>query len=249
MAEANQRLCVVTGASRGIGRAIALALGGVGHVTIGTATTSAGAEAISSYLNAHGIRGAGKVLDVTDGSAVEAFVSELSAEHGSPLVLVNNAGVTRDNLLLRMKEAEWDEVLDTDLKSVYRMTKACLRGMTKARFGRIVNITSVVGVSGNPGQSNYAAAKAGMIGFTKSLAAEVAARNITVNAIAPGFIDTDMTRAMSAEQRDQLQRLIPSHRLGSPEDIAGAVRFLASARAGYITGITLHVNGGMYMTG
>lgn len=247
--EINKGLCLVTGASRGIGRAIALELGRDGHVVIGTATTGAGAEAISNYLEAQGIPGVGKVLDVTNSQAVEEFVKALAAEYGDPQVLVNNAGVTRDNLLLRMKEAEWDDVIDTDLKSVYRMTRACLRGMTKARFGRIVNITSVVGVSGNPGQCNYSAAKAGMIGFTKSLAAEVAARNITVNAVAPGFIDTDMTRALSEEQRDQLLHRVPAHRLGTCEEIAWAVRFLVSPRAGYITGITLHVNGGMYMTG
>jgi 3-oxoacyl-[acyl-carrier protein] reductase len=187
-------------------------------------------------------------LNVVDSDAVSILVGEISAKHGAPTVLVNNAGITRDNLLMRMKEDEWDDVLDTDLKSVYRVSKACLRGMTKARRGRIVNITSVVGASGNPGQSNYAAAKAGMIGFTKSLAAEIATRGVTVNAVAPGFIDTDMTRDLTESQREQLLTRIPAGRLGTPDDIAQAVVFLSSDEASYITGVTLHVNGGMYMS-
>lgn len=244
----DQDICLVTGATRGIGRAIAIELARAGGVVIGTATSTVGAQAISHYLTEQNLEGKGAVLNVKDGQAVTELVSDVTKKHGAPTVLVNNAGITRDNLLLRMKEEEWDEVVDTDLKSVYQVTKACLRGMTKARKGRVINITSVVGSSGNPGQCNYAAAKAGMIGFTKALAAEVAPRGITVNAVAPGFIDTDMTRALTETQTEQLLRRIPVGRLGDAADVAHAVLFLASAQAAYITGVTLHVNGGMYMT-
>ncbi len=241
------RVCLVTGASRGIGHAVALALGRRGGRVIGTATGDAGARTIDAALAAAEIEGRGLVLDVTDSDAVARVVKDIEQDFGPVTVLVNNAGITRDTLLLRMREADWDAIIDTDLKSVYRVTKACLRGMTKARSGRIINITSVVGVMGNAGQTNYAAAKAGMIGFTRALAAEVAARHITANAVAPGFIDTDMTQTLAAEQRQSLLASIPLGRLGSPEDVAHAVAFLASAEAAYITGTTIHVNGGMYM--
>lgn len=244
----NNDICLVTGATRGIGRAIAIELARAGGVVIGTATSAKGAQAIDQYLTEENLSGKGAVLDVNDSQAVTDLVNEVTQSHGAPTILVNNAGVTRDNLLLRMKEEEWDEVVDTDLKSVYRVTKACLRGMTKARNGRVINITSVVGASGNPGQCNYAAAKAGMVGFTKSLAAEVAPRGVTVNAVAPGFIDTDMTRALTDAQTEQLLRRIPVGRLGDVTDVSNAVLFLASSKAAYITGVTLHVNGGMYMT-
>ena len=240
-------VCLVTGATRGIGRAIACDLARAGAFVVGTATTQNGAEAIDHYLAEQKLTGKGVILDVTDSDSVTALVTDVTRDHGSPTVLVNNAGITRDNLLLRMKDTEWDEVLATDLKSVYTVTKACLRGMTKARRGRVINITSVVGASGNPGQTNYAAAKAGMVGFTKSLAAEIAPRGITINAVAPGFIDTDMTRALSDAQREQLLTRIPLGRLGTPDDVSAAVLFLASDAAGYITGATIHVNGGMYM--
>jgi 3-oxoacyl-[acyl-carrier protein] reductase len=243
----NNEICLVTGATRGIGRAIATALGGAGAVVVGTATSDEGAAAISTFLREQGITGRGARLDVTSSEAVDGLVRAVGEEYGTPSIVVNNAGITRDNLLLRMKDEEWDAVLDTDLKSVYRVSKACLRGMTRARRGRIVNITSVVGASGNPGQTNYSAAKAGIIGFTRSLAREVGNRGITVNAVAPGFIDTDMTRALSDAQRDELLATIPLGRLGSPEDIAQAVLYLASPAAEYVTGVTLHVNGGMYM--
>lgn len=243
----SNEICLVTGATRGIGRAIAVALGAAGATVVGTATSDEGAAAISAYLAEQGAAGRGAKLDVTNSDAVSELVGALGNEYGAPGVLVNNAGITRDNLLLRMKDEEWDEVLDTDLKSVYRVSKACLRGMTRARRGRIVNITSVVAASGNPGQTNYSAAKAGIIGFTKSLAREVGPRGITVNAVAPGFIDTDMTRALSDDQRDALLAGIPLGRLGDPEDIAQAVLYLASPAAAYVSGVTLHVNGGMYM--
>lgn len=248
MASLSNDICLITGATRGIGRAIAAALGGAGATVVGTATADDGAAAISAHLAGQGIAGRGARLDVTSSDAVSELVGAVTAEYGAPTVLINNAGITRDNLLLRMKEEEWDSVLDTDLKSVYRVSKACLRGMTKARRGRIVNITSVVGASGNAGQTNYSAAKAGIIGFTKSLAQEVGQRGITVNAVAPGFIDTDMTRALSDSQRDALLADIPLGRLGDPDDIAQAVLYLASPAAGYVTGVTLHVNGGMYMS-
>lgn len=241
-------VCLVTGASRGIGRAITAELARAGGMVIGTATSANGAQSIDQYLADEKLSGKGAVLDVTDGQTVIDLVKDVTQAYGAPTILVNNAGITRDNLLLRMKEEEWDEVMDTDLKSVYRVTKACLRGMTKARNGRVINVTSVVGVSGNPGQCNYAAAKAGMMGFTRSLAAEIAPRGVTVNAVAPGFIDTDMTRSLTDAQTEQLLRRIPVGRLGDVTDVAHAVLFLASSKAAYITGVTLHVNGGMYMT-
>lgn len=238
---------LVTGATRGIGRAIALALAHSGASVIGTATTDVGAAAITSYLKAGGYRGEGMRLDVADGAAVDAVVAAIGAGSGEVAILVNNAGITRDNLLLRLKDEDWDAVIDVNLKSAYRLSKAVLRGMIKARHGRIINVGSVVAASGNAGQTNYAAAKSALIGFTKSLAQEIGSRNITVNCVAPGFIDTDMTRALSDTQREALIARIPLGRLGVPDDVAHAVAFLASREAGYITGATLHVNGGMYM--
>ena len=243
----DKRVALVTGASRGIGRAIAETLGAQGTIVVGTATTVKGAEAISAYLDAVGVQGCGMRLDVTDAASADAVVGHINETWGSPTILINNAGITRDNLLMRMKDEDWQAILDTNLTSVYRMSKVCLRGMMKARFGRIINIASVVGASGNAGQANYAAAKAGIFGFTKSLAREVGSRGITVNAVAPGFIDTDMTRALPEEQTKSLLASIPLGRLGQPEEIAAVVGFLASDAAGYITGETLHVNGGMYM--
>ncbi|HYE37062.1 3-oxoacyl-ACP reductase FabG [Methylocaldum sp.] len=240
-------IAVVTGASRGIGRAIALRLARDGHTVIGTATSESGANAISSALTEGGFRGKGMVLDVSEADSVEQFFKAVNEEFGAPLILVNNAGITRDNLLMRMKDEEWDDIIRTNLSSVYRTCKAALRGMMKAREGRMVNITSVVGAMGNAGQTNYAAAKAGIIGFTKSLAREVGSRNITVNAVAPGFIDTDMTRALPEESRKALLDNIPLARLGSADEVAGVVAFLCSDDAAYITGETLHVNGGMHM--
>jgi len=241
------KIALVTGASRGIGRAIALELGRCGAIVIGTSTTAPGADGIGQLLAATGIQGAGIALNVNDLLQVESATADIQKRFGDIAILVNNAGVTRDNLLLRMKDEEWDEIMATDLTSVYRLSKLVLRSMLKARYGRIINITSVVGVTGNAGQTNYAAAKAGIIGFSKSLAREVGSRNITVNCIAPGFIDTDMTRALSEEQRGALVRQIPLGRLGRPEDVAGAAAFLASPAADYVTGCTLHVNGGLYM--
>jgi 3-oxoacyl-[acyl-carrier protein] reductase len=241
------QIALVTGASRGIGQAIALELGRQGAQVIGTATSNDGAEKIGQALKQNNVAGRGIVLDVNNTDSITAALSELEKSSATPTILVNNAGITRDNLLLRMTEEEWDAILDTNLKSVYRMTKACLRAMTKARWGRIISISSVVGAMGNAGQANYAAAKAGLIGFTKALAREVGSRNITVNAVAPGFIDTDMTRALPDAQREALLKQIPLGRLGRAEEIAQAVAFLASPHAGYITGTTLHVNGGMYM--
>lgn len=243
----DKHIALVTGASRGIGQAIALTLGRRGATVIGTATSESGADAISKTFATENIEGAGRVLNVTDAGGVDALVKSIGDEFGAPTLLVNNAGITRDNLLMRMKPEEWDAVIDANLNSVFRLSRACLRGMMKARQGRIINIASVVGVSGNPGQANYAAAKAGMIGFAKSLAREVGSRGITVNTVAPGFIDTDMTRALSEDQRQALLAGIPLGRLGDAADIASAVAFLASDEAGYITGETLHVNGGMYM--
>ena len=242
------RVALVTGATRGIGRAIAEALARQGMTVIGTATTDTGATTIDSHLKQLGNGGAGIRLDVTDGSAVEAAITDIQKRFGEVSVLVNNAGITRDNLLVRMKEDEWDAIMDTNLKSAYRLSKAVLRGMMKARKGRIVSIASVVGVMGNAGQSNYAAAKAGMIGFSKSLAREIGSRGITVNVVAPGFIATDMTSKLPVEQQELLQKQVPLGRLGSAYDVAHAVAFLSSAAANYITGETLHVNGGMSMT-
>ena len=239
---------LVTGASRGIGKAIADTLGRRGATVIGTATSEAGAQAISEALADSGIKGAGKVLNVTDPDSVVALMTAVQDEFSAPTILVNNAGITRDNLLMRMKDEEWDDVINTNLTSAFRMSKACLRGMMKARHGRIIMISSVIGATGNPGQSNYAATKAGVIGFTKSLAREIGSRGITVNAVAPGFIDTDMTQALPEEQRNALLGQIALGRLGAVEDIANAVAFLASSDAAYITGETIHVNGGMYMS-
>lgn len=241
------RVALITGASRGIGRAILHELARRGAKVIGTATSEQGARDISSALAAAGLKGAGMKLDVTDGAQVEALVGDVLAQHGRIDILVNNAGITRDNLLMRMKDAEWEDVLKTNLTAVFRLSRAVLKPMMKARYGRIISIASVVGVSGNAGQTNYAAAKAGMIGFSKSLAQEVGSRNITVNCVAPGFIDTDMTRALPEAQRQKLLARIPLGRLGTPEDVAHAVAFLASDAASYITGATLHVNGGMCM--
>jgi len=241
------RVALVTGASRGIGKAIAEALGRQGATVVGTATSAEGAEAITSGFADLGLAGRGIVLRVDDPASVEAALQDIEANEGAPTIVVNNAGVTRDNLLMRMKPEEWDEVISTNLSSIYRVCKACVRGMMKARRGAIVNVASVVGLSGNAGQTNYSAAKAGMIGFSKSLAREVASRNITVNVVAPGFIETDMTRALEERQVEQLRSQIPSGRLGTPEDIAAAVVFLASDAGSYITGETLNVNGGLYM--
>ena len=241
-------IALVTGASRGIGKAIAAVLGSRGATVVGTATSGSGAQGISASLAANGTRGVGKVLNVTDPDSIAALMKDVQAEFGAPTILVNNAGITRDNLLLRMKDDEWNDVIDTNLTSVFRMSKACLRGMMKARGGRIITISSVIGATGNPGQANYAATKAGIIGFTKSLAREIGSRGITVNAVAPGFIDTDMTRALPEEQRDALLGQIALGKLGAVEDVANAVAFLASGDAAYISGETLHVNGGMYMS-
>ncbi|MGA7986739.1 MAG: 3-oxoacyl-ACP reductase FabG [Burkholderiales bacterium] len=241
------KVVLVTGASRGIGRAIALQLAVEGATVIGTATSDNGAQSIDDALVQAGAKGGGRVLDVRDAAQCDALVTAIQKEFGDILVLVNNAAVVRDNLALRMKDAEWDEVIETDLRSVFRLSRAVMRGMMKARWGRIVNITSVVGAAGNPGQANYAAAKAGVVGMTKSLARELGSRNITVNCVAPGFIDTDMTRALSDEQRAALLAQIPLGRLGQASDVAGAVAFLVSPPGGYVTGTVLHVNGGMYM--
>lgn len=247
MTDLHDEVALVTGASRGIGQAIAKALGGAGATVVGTATTPAGAEAIDAVFAEAGIRGRGIVLDVSSDAGVDAACADVAAQEGAVTLLVNNAGVTRDGLLLRMKIEDWQLVLDTDLTSLYRTSRACLRGMMKARRGRIVNIGSVVGLMGNPGQANYCAAKAGLVGFTRALAREVGSRGITVNAVAPGFIATDMTAGLSAEQRGALEKQIPLERLGVADDIAAAVLFLCSAGAGYITGEVINVNGGMYM--
>jgi len=241
------QLALVTGASRGIGRAIAIELGRRGAFVVGTATSAAGAVAISEGLAAAGVEGRGEALDVNDAAGCEALVEGLQKEKGALAILVNNAGITRDNLAMRMKDEEWQSVIDTNLGAVFRMTRLVMRAMMKAKYGRIVNITSVVGASGNPGQANYAAAKAGVAGMTRSLARELGSRGITVNCVAPGFIDTDMTRALNEQQTTALLQQIPAGRLGQPEDIADAVAFLAAPQAAYVTGVTLHVNGGMYM--
>lgn len=238
------QMCLVTGASRGIGASITTKLTGLGATVIGTATSQGGADHISMTL---GSAGEGMVLNVNDDDSVKDLIAAVNERHGPISVLVNNAGITRDNLLMRMKEEEWDEIIDTNLKSVYRMSKACLRGMTKARFGRIINISSVVGATGNAGQVNYAAAKAGLVGFSRSLAQEIATRNITVNVVAPGFIRTDMTNSLPDAQKQALLSKIPMSRLGEAEDVAGTVAYLASPWAEYVTGTVIHVNGGMYM--
>jgi 3-oxoacyl-[acyl-carrier protein] reductase len=248
MMELEGQVALVTGASRGIGKAIASTLGGRGATVVGTATTEAGAQSITEYLGAARSKGNGARLNVNDAGRIETLIAEIEKTHGGVSILVNNAGITQDNVSVRMKEAEWDAVIDTNLKSVFRLSKAVLRGMIKARFGRIINITSVVGSSGNAGQINYSAAKAGVAGMTRSLAREIGSRGITVNCVAPGFIDTDMTRALAEAQRETLLRQIPLGRLGTPEDVAAAVAFLASPQAAYITGATLHVNGGIYMS-
>ena len=242
------RVALVTGASRGIGRAVALELGRLGAIVVGTATSESGAADIDKALADAGVKGGGMALNVTDAAACEALVGEIEKRFGAIGILVNNAGITRDNLAMRMKDEEWDAVIDTNLRAVFRMSKLVMRGMMKARNGRIINITSVVASSGNPGQANYAAAKAGVAGMTRALARELGSRNITVNCVAPGFIDTDMTRALPEAARDALLGNIALGRLGRPEEIAGAVAFLASPAAAYVTGTTLHVNGGMYMS-
>lgn len=241
------KITLVTGASRGIGQAIALKLGQLGAVVIGTATTESGANTINQYFEKAGIKGMGVTLNVNDTGQINNTIQIIREKFGEVEILINNAGVTRDNLLVRMKDEEWDEIIETDLKSVFRLSRAVLRAMMKARYGRIVNISSVVGAMGNMGQTNYAAAKAGLFGFSKSLAREVGSRNITVNCVAPGFIDTDMTRTLADELQQNLIQHVPLGRLGRPEEVAAAVAFLASSAAGYITGTTLHVNGGMYM--
>jgi 3-oxoacyl-[acyl-carrier protein] reductase len=241
------KVALVTGASRGIGRAIAGALARAGASVVGTATTQAGAAAIGEILETAGSQGTGLVMNVNDEGQIDAALTSIQARHGAIAILVNNAGITRDNLLMRMKDEEWDDIMATNLKSVFRLSKAVVRGMMKARFGRIINITSVIGATGNAGQTNYAAAKSGVVGFSKALAREVGSRNITVNCVAPGFIDTDMTRGLSADQRKTLLDQIPLGRLGNVDDVAHAVLFLASPGASYITGCTLHVNGGMHM--
>ena len=241
------KVALVTGATRGIGRAIALRLGSQGAIVVGTATSEAGAQTISDFLKEANITGTGMVLNVTDADSIETVVSEAEANFGAPAILVNNAGITRDNLLMRMKDDEWNDIIDTNLTPIFKLSKRCLRAMTKARWGRIITITSVVGVMGNAGQTNYAAAKAGVIGFSKSLAREVGARGVTVNCVAPGFIDTDMTSSLSDDHKTALLTQVPVKRLGEPEEIAAAVGFLASQDAAYVTGETLNVNGGMYM--
>lgn len=241
------KTALVTGATRGIGRAIALRLGAQGATVVGTATSAAGAQTISDYLKEANIAGSGMVLNVTDADTIETVVSETEANFGAPAILVNNAGITRDNLLMRMKDDEWNDIIDTNLTPIFKLSKRCLRAMTKARWGRIITITSVVGVMGNAGQTNYAAAKAGVIGFSKSLAREIGARGITANCVAPGFIDTDMTSSLSDDHKTTLLTQVPIKRLGEPDEIAAAVSYLASEDAGYVTGETINVNGGMYM--
>ena len=243
----DNKVALVTGASRGIGRAIAEQLAADGFTVVGTATSDGGAERITEYLQAAGNAGCGMTLNVADDDSVASVIKAIGEQFGAPLILVNNAGITRDNILMRMKADEWSDVIDTNLNALYRVSKACLRGMTKARWGRIINITSVVGSMGNMGQSNYAATKAGAEGFSRALARELGSRAVTVNSIAPGFIDTDMTRELTDEQRDLMLGQIPLGRLGAPDEIAALVGFLCSDAAGYITGETIHINGGMYM--
>ena len=247
MSEGSQSVALVTGASRGIGKAIALELASQDYRVIGTATTNEGAEKISDYLKSMNASGQGMCVNVAEEQSVSDLIETIASKFSIPTVLVNNAGITRDNLLMRMKEPEWHDVIETNLGSIYRVTKLCLKGMTRARWGRIVNISSVVGSSGNAGQVNYSASKAGMEGFTRSLAKELGSRGITVNAVAPGFIDTDMTQSLPEEQKTALLSQIPLKRLGKPEDIAEVVGFLVSDKGGYVTGETIHVNGGMYM--
>ncbi len=244
----NDEIALVTGASRGLGKAILHALGNLGATVIGTATTDAGAEKISEALVAAGLNGSGVKLNVCDQESVDALMNTITDKYAAPSILVNNAGITKDTLFMRMKEEDWTDVIDTNLNSVYRLCKACIRPMTKARGGRIINIASVVGLMGNAGQTNYAAAKAGMIGFTKSLAREVGSRGITVNCVAPGFIETDMTNELNEEQKANLLAQIAAGRMGKPEEIAAAVCYLASAEASYVTGETLNVNGGLLMS-
>jgi 3-oxoacyl-[acyl-carrier protein] reductase len=243
----NDQVALVTGASRGIGRAIAMALGAEQATVIGTATSQAGADGISGAFAENGINGTGMLLDVSDAESIANCLKQVNEAYGAPDILVNNAGITRDNLLMMMKDDQWNDIINTNLSSVFRMSKAVVRAMMKKRNGRIINISSVVGATGNAGQTNYAAAKAGLVGFSKSLAREIGSRNITVNTVAPGFIDTDMTRELAEEQRSELSAQIPLGRLGSAEEVAAAVVFLASPAAAYITGETIHVNGGMYM--
>ena len=243
----NKKVALVTGASRGIGKAIASQLATDGYRVFGTATTDSGAEKITEYLALLGGKGLGLILDVSNPDEINSLITNISAEFGAPYILVNNAAITQDNLAMRMKPEEWDSVISTNLTSIFHTSKACIRGMMKAKEGRIVNITSVVGVTGNAGQINYSAAKAGMIGFTKSLAIEIASRNITVNAVAPGFIDTDMTKGLLEEHKNALLNMIPMHRMGHAQEVADTVSFLVSDKAAYITGQTIHVNGGMFM--
>jgi 3-oxoacyl-[acyl-carrier protein] reductase len=242
------KVTLVTGASRGIGAAISDHLGAEGAIVIGTATSEAGAEKISARFAEKGINGVGKVLNVTDADSVSALLKDIQGQYGAPAILVNNAGITKDNLLMRMSDDEWFDVINTNLSAVFRLSKACLRGMMKARWGRIINVSSVVGSMGNAGQANYAATKSGVEGFARSLAKEIGSRGITVNTVAPGFIDTDMTKELSEDQKELMLSQIALGRLGQPEEIAAVVGFLASDAGGYITGDTLHVNGGMYMS-
>lgn len=242
------KVAIVTGASRGIGASIAAVLGASGATVVGTATSERGAAAISASFKEQGVQGEGMVLNVTDADSVSSVIKQTQEKYGVPLILVNNAGITKDNLLMRMSEDEWFDVINTNLSAIYRLSKACLRGMMKARWGRIISIGSVVGQMGNPGQTNYAATKAGVSGFTRSLAKEVGSRNVTVNAVAPGFIDTDMTKELSEDQRNYMLQAVPMARLGAPDEIAKVVRFLASDDSSYITGETIQVNGGMYMS-
>lgn len=243
----NGKIALVTGASRGIGKSIALALAKAGAIVIGTATTDAGAEEISNYLKSIHAQGTGMRLNVQDTPSITTFITEITEKFGAPNILINNAAITRDNLFIRMKDEEWDEVINVNLSAAYQMNKACIKSMMKARWGRIVTIGSIVGTAGNPGQANYCAAKAGVVGMTKSIALELASRGITANVVAPGFIDTDMTKSLSEDQRSALIKQIPMGAIGQPEDIAHAVLFLVSDQAGYMTGQTLHVNGGMYL--